>query len=381
MPETTAKLGVSISTGSDHAQRSDFTNAFKAFDLTVGRDHAWLKSLTYDAGNSRIVAVLTPMEADFLSARVSIATDTTYYINAPATNTAYTLYLKSDGTLTHNNTGAEVAGQVPLWRITTGAVLTTLTAVDLRGGLHGALARAVKELLDAHTGAAQAHGAEPGRKLATTSRTDQNPSWNDMQDLPTVFPPATHNHDASYYTKTNLQTGGGALVHWNNLTNVPSLETPTDAQTKADTATEEGLVIESARPVTGEAPAQVETAMGLAVEFADGVTKSVRFNRRWPFTANLKVEIVAAMDTSFAGNVRMQVTYQVNGAAAVSVSVTVTTLASTTNLVTVDLGQIIASANVPAGSLVAFKMTRLGADALDTHTGKLRIYFTRLRKG
>jgi hypothetical protein len=34
---------------------------------------------------------------------------------------------------------------------------------------------------------------------------------------------ADHNHDTRYYTQTQLQTSGQAQVHWDNLTNVPTL--------------------------------------------------------------------------------------------------------------------------------------------------------------
>lgn len=66
--------------------------------------------------------------------------------------------------------------------------------------------------------------------------------------LPSEFAPATHNHDSSYYTKTQSDTnyapashnhdsryytetelnssGGGGQVHWNNLTNKPPTYPP-----------------------------------------------------------------------------------------------------------------------------------------------------------
>ena len=36
----------------------------------------------------------------------------------------------------------------------------------------------------------------------------------------------THDHDSRYYTKTNLQTSGQSIVHWGNLTSVPTSFTP-----------------------------------------------------------------------------------------------------------------------------------------------------------
>jgi hypothetical protein len=37
-----------------------------------------------------------------------------------------------------------------------------------------------------------------------------------------AFASASHNHDSRYYTETELQTGGSASVHWDNLATVPA---------------------------------------------------------------------------------------------------------------------------------------------------------------
>lgn len=151
-------------------------------------------------------------------------------------------------------------------------------------------------------------------------------------------------------------------------------------ETQYDEATEESLVVESALPVALEEPDQVQTGMGPAVEFADTVTRSVIFNRRWPWgNKGMSLEFAVAADVANAGSFRVRVAYQINGAAAVNVDFTLTP-GSNTALYQVDPGQIIAPGGIAAGALLTVKLSRLGADAADTHTGKMRLYHLRMKK-
>jgi len=63
----------------------------------------------------------------------------------------------------------------------------------------------------------------PRRKIRPNL--DIDITWDDVQDKPSTFPPSSHNHDGRYYTKTELQTSGQSQVHWNNVSNKPSLIT------------------------------------------------------------------------------------------------------------------------------------------------------------
>lgn len=135
MPTSSPKFGLPLPNNSDFVKRINYNDLFTRLDAATAPDHAWLKSVSYDAGNNRITAVLGPVRARFGSAMVIITGDTTYHIAAPAINTNYTLYLKSDGTFMHNTTGADVAGAVQLWRISSGATLSTIATQDQRGGL------------------------------------------------------------------------------------------------------------------------------------------------------------------------------------------------------------------------------------------------------
>lgn len=147
------------------------------------------------------------------------------------------------------------------------------------------------------------------------------------------------------------------------------------------TAIEDGIVVEAVLPVEGAEPEQVITAAGPAVQFAAGENQSVMFCRRWPFIDEaLSVELVLAADQADAGAFVVQVGWQVNGGAVTNVTRTVTPGAHT-DLYTADLGEIIPAASLPAGAMVTITLSRLGADAADTHPGDLLIYHCRLRRG
>ena len=63
----------------------------------------------------------------------------------------------------------------------------------------------------------------PRRKIRPNL--DVDITWDDVQNKPSTFPPSSHNHDERYYTETELQTSGQSQVHWNNISNKPSLIT------------------------------------------------------------------------------------------------------------------------------------------------------------
>lgn len=161
-----------------------------------------------------------------------------------------------------------------------------------------------------------------------------------------------------------------------------------NAQATADSATalagiaaDSGLVVEAVLPVEGAEPEQVLTAAGPAVQFSPGATQSVTFCRRWPFIDEaLSLELVLAADLADAGSFVVQVGWQVNGGAVTNVTRTVTPGAHT-DLYTADLGEIIPAASLPAGAMVTLTLSRLGADAADTHPGALLVYHCRVKRG
>ncbi|MBO8169361.1 MAG: hypothetical protein H0Z35_09290 [Thermoanaerobacteraceae bacterium] len=132
----------------------------------------YLKSATYDSANDKIDITFGPGRAAFLETLVVKDQDSTYSIYAPAANTSYYVYLKSDGTFTHNTTGGEVTGAVPVWKITTGATVDQITTEDLRGQLPGAGARKVQDNLDDLAGAGRTTETVKGNADAIQSHID-----------------------------------------------------------------------------------------------------------------------------------------------------------------------------------------------------------------
>jgi hypothetical protein len=122
-----------------------------------------LKSAVYDSVNNKIDATLGAGIADFLQTIITKTADTVYSIPTPAINTSYYIYLKSDGTFTHNTTGAEVDGAVKLLIVSTGSTVDAVTTTDQRGKVGGS-AQVVKDLLDTHESANDPH---PQYKLDT----------------------------------------------------------------------------------------------------------------------------------------------------------------------------------------------------------------------
>ncbi|WP_248930147.1 hypothetical protein [Paenibacillus hamazuiensis] len=152
MPKNTAKLGIPKPYGDEIVSRAAFNKIWDQLDQMAVREPFLLKSVVYVSSPSKIDVTLGPGVADFLQTIVSKTEDTVYSIVSPAANTTYYVYLKSDGSFTHNTTGAEVDGAVMLWKIGTGATLGTISTTDLRGQVSGS-AQMVKDLLDAHAGA------------------------------------------------------------------------------------------------------------------------------------------------------------------------------------------------------------------------------------
>jgi hypothetical protein len=115
-----------------------------------------LKSMVYDSVNNKIDLTLGRGRAVFLDIIVEKNADSTYYIAAPAINTTYYVYLKSDGTYTSNTTGTSPAGSIKIWAVATGATVDALTKSDLRALIDGS-GRKAQDNLDAHVAAADPH--------------------------------------------------------------------------------------------------------------------------------------------------------------------------------------------------------------------------------
>lgn len=187
MPDYTARLNLPKPLANEVVSRAahnalvDAIDAGAAAQSQVDRPF-YLKAATYDGGNNRLALTFGPGRAAFLGTIVDKTADSNYYINAPTASTNYYVYLKSDGSYTHNTTGATVVGGVAIWKVATGGSVSTLTVTDLRGELPGAAARLVQDGLDTQTGALNTHktagvldhpdGSVTAAKLASNSATD-----------------------------------------------------------------------------------------------------------------------------------------------------------------------------------------------------------------
>jgi hypothetical protein len=118
-------------------------------DKEAVREPFRLKAAVYDSTNNKIDATLGPGIADFLQTIITKTTDSVYSIPTPAINTSYYIYLKNDGTFTHNTYGAEVDGAVKLWIVATGSTVDAVSTTDQRGRVSGS-AQVVKDLFDSH---------------------------------------------------------------------------------------------------------------------------------------------------------------------------------------------------------------------------------------
>lgn len=132
--------------------------------------------------------------------------------------TSTTLIVEEDGTI--------VASGVYILNFVGATVTETSTGVadiEIIGGGGGDMYKSVYDTNDDGT--------------VDSADTAVNVPWTGILDVPTTFPPETHDHDDRYYTETELSTEGQSSVHWGNLTNVPTLsgggieEAPIDGNT------------------------------------------------------------------------------------------------------------------------------------------------------
>lgn len=138
MPTLTSKIGIPSPLDNESVTSDAFRAIYAAIDLGAASQVQvdrpfYLKSLTYDAGNNRLVLVFGPGRVLFgASSLVQSTIDQTLYVSTPAINTTYTVYLNPDGSFAVNTTGAFDPAKYMLWQAITGAAVTTLSKVDRR---------------------------------------------------------------------------------------------------------------------------------------------------------------------------------------------------------------------------------------------------------
>ncbi|MBC7334335.1 MAG: hypothetical protein H5T85_07795 [Actinobacteria bacterium] len=57
------------------------------------------------------------------------------------------------------------------------------------------------------------HGVGSGYYITKTSRSDQLPSWNDIPDKPSTFPPSSHAHAGSDISSSASGTPGARKIY------------------------------------------------------------------------------------------------------------------------------------------------------------------------
>jgi hypothetical protein len=162
LPDITAKLGLKKPLGTETVTRQSFNDNWDLIDQNAASQSQvdepfYLKGAVYDSGNNRIVCTFGKGQANFAGTLVAKSADFNHYITGPVVNTSYYLYMKNDGTIAQNTTGAKVDSAVQIWKVTTGASVNTITTTDLRGRLAGASAAIVQKALDDHAAATDPH--------------------------------------------------------------------------------------------------------------------------------------------------------------------------------------------------------------------------------
>nr|BDD46355.1 hypothetical protein 1 [Pelagibacterales bacterium] len=200
--KTTQRLGLNKLESSDTADLTQFNPNWDDIDEKMVLEPFYLKSVSYDSTNDQINITFGPGRASFLGTLVAIGQDTVYTVSAPVANTDYYIFIKDDGTFTHNTDSSEISGAVLIRKISTGSTVDSITEVDLRGVLPGAAAQTVKDQLDTHK-----------------SATDPHPQYAKDGDPPTA------------HASTHAAGGSDAIAPADI-----GAETPSGAQTKADQA-------------------------------------------------------------------------------------------------------------------------------------------------
>jgi hypothetical protein len=115
-----------------------------------------LKGVVYDSVNDKIDLTFGRGRAVFLDTIVEKVAESTHSVTSPAVNTTYYIYLKNDGTYTHNTTGTSPTGALKIWAVSTGLTVDALSESDMRA-LIDASGRSAQDNLVAHEAETMPH--------------------------------------------------------------------------------------------------------------------------------------------------------------------------------------------------------------------------------
>lgn len=187
MPDLTPKLKLKQPRGNETVSREAYNENLRLIDENAASqarvdEPFYLKTSAFNDAQNRMELTLGPGKASFLGNLVTFTRDTPVYLDNPLCDTAYFVYIKSDGTIVFNTTGGDLPGAVAIWKVILESQTRQIGADDLRGQLSGAGARVAQDNLTAHINAPDPH-----------------PVYATDNDL------ATHQHD-TIYVKLNANS-------------------------------------------------------------------------------------------------------------------------------------------------------------------------------
>ena len=186
--------------------------------------------------------------------------------------------------------------------------------------------------------------------------------------------PASHvgSGGAAHATATQTTAGFMSAADKAKLDNLPD---PTAGQVAGGIS---GLQIDAmyADPTAGPSQANVN---GIPViSYAPDADQSASFSRLWGGHDDIRIEIGYFMGADNSGNVRLKISYAVNGGVFTDLFETITPGAGTAYRRS-TLTSVIPFSALPAGdNMISIKLARLGTDAADTHTGAFQLASLRL---
>lgn len=154
MPDLSAKLGLELPKGNETVNREAYIRNLNILDQKAAAqsqvDEPFnLLNAVYDTAGNKIDITFGPGRVTFLDILVAKTENSIYSIEAPQSNTSYYIYIKSDGSFTHNTTADNVTGAALIWKIATGSPVSYISIEDRRGRMSGTDAQAVIDYVNA----------------------------------------------------------------------------------------------------------------------------------------------------------------------------------------------------------------------------------------
>lgn len=125
-------------------------------------------------------------------------------------------------------------------------------------------------------------------------------------------------------------------------------------------------------------PAQTDVGGMPVVSFSADQDQTISFNRVWEVKSDVAIEIGYLMSSDDSGDVKIRISYAVNGGSYTDMDQTITPGSGTTFKKAVLDAKIPSTAFAAGDNLLTVKLSRLGADVADTHPGAFQLASLRL---